>query len=47
MGTITKYRAKDAPFIRTLMIAYFERFLVYIRNITFVSCKKSLKNPFG
>jgi hypothetical protein len=32
--------------IKTLMTIYLEIFLVYIRNIPFINCKKSEEIPF-
>ncbi len=45
-GYIHKIKTKGAPLIRTLVTTYFERFLVYIKNISFENCKKLLKKSF-
>jgi len=38
---VHKIKSHGASLVRTLVITYFEKLLIYIRNIPFVSCKKS------
>jgi hypothetical protein len=46
MGYIHKTKSGGWTLNKDFGDCLFERFWVYTRNIPFVSCKKSLKNPF-